>query len=45
VLNSAIPGFSTIFEQNDRGFLGKNNVIYLKKGTLKIQFGIDSFEE
>ena len=39
-----IPPFSTIFEQNNKGFPEKKN-INVKKGTLKMELGIDYFEE
>ena len=39
-----IPQFSTIFEQNNKGFPEKRN-INVKKGTLKMELGIDYVEE
>ena len=40
VLNSTIPRFSTIFEQNNRDFHEKKNVVYVKKGLLKSILGL-----
>jgi hypothetical protein len=39
-----IPRFSTIFEQNNKGFPEKKK-INIKKETLKMELGIDYFEE